>query len=212
MNKLTEIANNCRTDKGTDFEERHGFTEFYYDYFQKLKDTNEKIYILEVGVYHGASLKMYNEFFEKNCEIYGIDINLSQNKYRDDNIHLYQFDINDKDKLNNFFEEIKDIKFDFILDDASHNFQDQYKSLFSLYKKLKHNGKFILEDLHTYIWGDEQDSPLYFLNFLKPNKYVNQQQLDDFRKDLKSSIIYVHNNEYSRHGNHSSLTSMLSFK
>ena len=114
MNKLTEIANNLNTDKGLNYDEGHGYTEFYYDYFQKLKDTNEKVYILEVGVKEGESLRMYNEFFEKNCEIYGIDINLRQNKYIDDNVHLYQFNINDKNKLNDFFNDIKDITFDFI--------------------------------------------------------------------------------------------------
>jgi SAM-dependent methyltransferase len=162
MNELTEIANNCRTDKGTTIHEGHNYTEFYYDYFKKLKDTKEKVYILEIGIYHGGSLKMYNEFFEHNCEIYAIDINLSLNYYEDENVHLYQMDINNKSKLNEFLEEVKDISFDFILDDASHRFSDQYNSLFSLYHKLKPNGTFILEDFHTWTWENEQDSPLRF--------------------------------------------------
>ena len=212
MNKLTEIANNLKTDKGFNFNEGHGYTEFYYDYFQKLKESKEKIYILEIGVLQGESLKMYNEFFEKNCEIYGIDINLWQNKYKDDNVHLYQFNINDDVKLNDFFEETKDIKFDFILDDASHSFHDQYRSLFSLYNKIKPNGKFILEDLHTWSWENEQDSPLRFLNFLVPNKYVNSDQIDEFRKHFISSTIYVHYNEKANFGNKTSSTAMITFK
>lgn len=212
MNKLTEIANNLNTDKGLNYDEGHGYTEFYYDYFQKLKDTNERVYILEVGVKEGESLRMYNEFFEKNCEIYGIDINLRQNKYIDDNVHLYQFNINDKNKLNDFFNDIKDVKFDFVLDDASHSFHDQYNSLFSLYNKIKPNGKFILEDLHTWSWENEQDSPLRFLNFLCPNKYVNNEQIKEFREHFNSSMIYVHYNERAKYGNKTSSTAIISFK
>lgn len=212
MNKLTEIANKCKTDKGTEFGESHTFTDFYYDYFKQLKDTNEKIYILEIGVEYGSSLKMYNEFFEKNCEIYSIDINLSKNKYTDENVHLYEFNINDKDKLNAFLEETKNIKFDFILDDASHTFHDQYNCLFNLYNKLKPNGKFILEDTHSWSKENETDSPLRFFTFLKPNKYVDNNRLTEFRKHLKNSVIYVNNNENSIYGNKTDSTIIISFK
>jgi hypothetical protein len=64
MNRLTEIANKHNTDKGTNTKcdnggVGHGFTTFYYDYFKDLK----RPIILEIGVWKGASIKMYNDFF-----------------------------------------------------------------------------------------------------------------------------------------------------
>ena len=37
MERLTELANKIgRIDKGTEFLEAHGFTEFYQPYFEKI--------------------------------------------------------------------------------------------------------------------------------------------------------------------------------
>ncbi len=69
MNRLTEIANKYNTDKGTVAYEKHGYTEEYSKYIPEKGIFD----LLEIGVWHGDSIKMWNEY---NPQIFvsGIDI------------------------------------------------------------------------------------------------------------------------------------------
>lgn len=211
MNELTEIANNCRTDKGTDFREKHAYTEFYYDYFKKFKNKKD-LKILEIGVWHGGSLKMFNEFFEHNCEIYAIDIDYSLNEYTEDNVHLYTVDQNNKSQIENFLNEIGNIKFDIILDDGSHQLEHQFHSLLYLYKYVKPNGIYVLEDLHTYVWdNDNSQSPLYFLLFHNYNKYLDKNDIDELNLHIDNVTINSKENKNNPYAGYS-ITSIITFK
>ena len=72
MKHLTLIANKNCTDKGTSYREAHGFTEIYEDYIKKFIGKHPRI--LEIGIENGGSLKMWNDYFLGDCEIYAIDI------------------------------------------------------------------------------------------------------------------------------------------
>ena len=216
MNKLTEIANRHETDKGSVdhggyINSCHNYTEFYYDYFQKLKDSKKKVYILEIGVYTGGSLEMYNEFFENNCEIYAIDIDLSKNKYSAPNVHLYQFDATVKDNVENFVKETNNIKFDIIIDDGSHRPLHQFRSLLYFHNLVNEDSIYILEDLHTYVWGYISDSPLYFLNFNNNPGTLLQSEIDELKKSIDTVTINIRNNEKSELTKQS-ITSVIKFK
>jgi hypothetical protein len=63
--ELCEIGKKHKTDK-----QWHGYTKVYYEIMKELKDEN--INFLEIGIYFGASLRMWHEFFKKG-KIYGID-------------------------------------------------------------------------------------------------------------------------------------------
>ena len=118
MKRLTEIADIALTDKGTVKDEGHAYTEFYNDIFEQYKNTGKKINILEIGVQTGASLKMFNMFFDYNCEIYALDIDLGKNTYHAENVHLYHVDQNSRQEIENFLANVNNIKFDIILDDG----------------------------------------------------------------------------------------------
>ena len=66
MKKLTDIANKCKTDKGTEYFEAHGYTEIYNDY---ISDT-DNINLLEIGIWHGDSVRMWNEYNNKIMKKY----------------------------------------------------------------------------------------------------------------------------------------------
>ena len=87
------------------------------------------------------------------------------------------------------------VKFDIIIDDASHKWFDQFLALSMLNKLLNKDGIYVLEDLHssyrTDIWGDNNkftDSPLYFLNFMDTGQHM------DLVLKIKDVIIYNHAN------------------
>lgn len=206
-NRLTKIANESGTDKGTTVDECHGYTD-YYDYFLS-KFKNPKI--LEIGSFHGGSTRMFDEYFENACEIWTYDIDYSAYYYKKNgNIHCFQGNQNDKGDWDRFFE-VAPQKFDIIIDDGSHQPEHQIHTLYWLHSRLTDGGIYILEDLHTYMWDVQNQSPLYFLNFWDTNKYLTDGQKNEmFDKLIDETIIHRRNEKSPYCGR--SITSILRFK
>jgi cephalosporin hydroxylase len=121
-------------DKGTN----HSYIDVYEKEMSKLKN----ISLLEIGVQFGHSIKMWEEYFE-NSWIGGIDITLQYLSFPElENIFLC--DGTNKSQVNKI---LKNKKFDYIIDDASHTLQDQISSFDIFYPKLKVGGKYFIEDI-----------------------------------------------------------------
>ena len=100
MERLTRLANKYKTDKGTEFEDAHGYTEFYQQFFEKYENPK----IIEVGVWHGGSIRMLNDFFDGECEIWALDYDTSLKQYVEDipNVHFVCVDASDKNSIKEF--------------------------------------------------------------------------------------------------------------
>jgi SAM-dependent methyltransferase len=188
MNELTRLANYHYSDKGTTTESEHGFTEIYEQFFVNLKE--QTINILEVGVNHGASLRMYYDYFP-NAQIVGLDIT-DKKQYENDRIKCYIVDQSNKEQLSKFVSEI-DMKFDIIIDDGSHHMADQQITFYYLSKILKNGGIFIIEDLHTSLADDK--TPLYGKLLEIMPDYSNTTLSYLLKKPLKSVYLDNHQNE-----------------
>ena len=194
MNRLTKLANKFGTDKGTKYQYRHSFTEFYEPYFRKY----DKPTILELGTGTGASAKMLNAYYDGDCEIYTVDISDVSNVFTEyDNIHTYIADLGDEYIVQELINGFNGLKFDIIIDDASHQFNDQYLSLIYFRHCLKDGGIFVMEDLHTsYCATEFTYSPLAFLVNLRRNGYfANEDEYNDFVDSIDDIIIYNHRND-----------------
>lgn len=205
MNKLTEIANKYNTDKGTNLNcdngsKGHGFTEFYYNHFKDLKHP----IILEIGAWKGASIKMYNEFFNGDCEIYCIDIDPSRDvSGLGDNVHFFVVDQGDINQLKNFVLEMGDVKFDIILDDGSHQMMHQMLTYSVFRKLLKPDGMYIMEDLHTSFleswgsnYGDEKATTTldFFISFIPFEFFTDELNMELFN-EIKSVELFNNDND-----------------
>ena len=154
LNFLCEFFN---SDKGENFKNQyaqplkqdskkiiaHGYAKIYEKY---LKDNKDGVLnIIELGSFYGnASAAFF--FYFKNAKIYSADIN--------PDMYLYS-----SKRLNNFFTDTssrssiekniinKNIKFDLIIEDASHMLKDQIISLFTLFRTLNSGGLFIVEEI-----------------------------------------------------------------
>lgn len=140
---LTEIANKHQCDKGTQHFDKHGYTETY----SKLIDRTTPYRMLEIGIFTGASLRMWKEY-NPAIQLSAIDINpecltLENEKLAD--IHIV-------DQGNKYMLDDIVGKFDFIIDDGSHKMSDHQIALSALFKKLKSGGKYFIEDLHVCRW------------------------------------------------------------
>lgn len=211
--ELLRIGTEHQTDKVT-----HGFLPYYENLLGHLK--TEKINFLEIGVFFGASIKMWKDYFT-NGEIYGMDTfeglqgngNIFPNPtlFYDnwktgniDRVKLFKCDQSKEIELYNFVKYCEDnnILFDVILDDASHLMRDQQITLSILFKLLKKGGYFIVEDIHssdTYpgydVVSDFSNTTKNVLFKFKETKkfvspYVDNKEIIDYLESTVDKIEY----------------------
>ena len=160
LNYLTNVSTLCNlgrkydTDKSsqrnnvTDHRHCHPYTLFYDGLFKGKKDENLKI--AELGILDGGSLLMWKEYFPTS-QIYGFeyDMNLIRSfkqKFNNDRIHLGRIDVTQKDSIVSAFES-KNTQYDIIIEDTTHQFEDQIRVIENIYPYLKPGGILIIEDI-----------------------------------------------------------------
>ena len=171
---LEEIADHSRTDKNT----VHSYLPLYQTLLIHKKETAK--HVLEVGIYHGGSIKLWHDFFP-NATVYGVDIMPSD--------HVWE-GIRDKERIvvhastdaynHEFFNTHflhKQIKCDFMLDDGPHTLESM-KQFIKLYSQIMtDDGILIIEDVQSWDWIDtlknevpEHLKPYIKIYDLRPNK------------------------------------------
>lgn len=175
---LCELGKKYDTDKSSqrnnisDSRYSHPYTILYDSLFKNKQ--NENIKIAELGILHGSSLLMWKEYF-KNGLIYGFDnndefiINFKKN-YNNERIFLNKLNIKNKNDINDIFNNLN-ILFDIIIDDTTHEFEDQIRIIENTYQYLKPGGLLIIEDI--FLKYNEQ----YYIDRLKP---ILDQHFQDY--------------------------------
>jgi hypothetical protein len=143
MKRLTEIANKYTSDKGTEHYEKHGYTEGYAHYIPEEGEFN----LLEIGIWHGDSIKMWNEY-NPQLNIDAVDINMDVYNYIQDSEKV-KIHIGDQADHSFLANVVGDKTYDFIVDDGSHRSQDIIDSFKFLYDYVKPGGYYFIEDLHA---------------------------------------------------------------
>jgi len=152
--ELCEIGKKYDTDKSsqrnnvTDLRHCHPYTLFYDGLFKNKKD--EKLKIAELGILEGASLRMWQEYFT-NSNLYGLEynhafINSFKQLYDNDRILLSHIDVTNKDSVANAFSELN-VMYDIIIEDTTHQFEDQIRVIENCYQYLKPGGILIIENI-----------------------------------------------------------------
>jgi predicted O-methyltransferase YrrM len=168
------------TDKGGLSSDEHDYVRsFYEEGFAKYQDKN--IDLLEIGVYHGASLALWSLYFP-NANIIGLDID-DQVAEEYQNLDRVKIGICDA-----YSPEIADSlgNFDIIIDDGPHTLPTVQKCIELYLPKLNKGGVMVLEDIQDLSWIEE-------LEPLVPEGY--QTELIDVRNNLGryryDDLIYV---------------------
>lgn len=136
---LDAIGIKYRTDKCSMV---HNYLDKYAFFLEKFR--TQPIRLLELGVFNGSSVRMWQEYFPR-AEIFGVDIEASCRQYEDERIHIIQADLSDAAQVS----MLREIHPRIIVDDASHIVSHQLLALFTLFDVLPRGGVYILEDLET---------------------------------------------------------------
>ena len=162
------------------------YFKFYDKYFSKFR--NKKCKILEIGVYKGGSLQMWQNYFGQDALIVGMDINPECSAYSENKIEIFIGDQSSKVDLSKLVEKYG--KFDVIIDDGSHVNEHQIASFEYLIDYLNDDGVYLVEDtMGSY---DLPDLPIEN-NFVSFAKKISNHLSDHFWNSEKHGLTkYTH--------------------
>ncbi|MDR0356310.1 MAG: class I SAM-dependent methyltransferase [Deltaproteobacteria bacterium] len=136
LNELGLLHDTDKTSKTHDYLRK-------YEFF--LSPLREKEFVfLELGVFKGASLRTFGDYFSK-ARIVGVD----------KEPEVLNFDVGRGETIMGdladgaFLESLLELNPLVVLDDASHWWPDQLRALFVLYPRLASGAIYIMEDVHT---------------------------------------------------------------
>ncbi|MBR3306732.1 MAG: class I SAM-dependent methyltransferase [Lachnospiraceae bacterium] len=139
LKTLDRIGRLMGTDKSSESLNYLNKYEFFIDRWR-----NDVFNLIELGVYKGASLAMWRDFFP-NAGIFGIDICESCKKFEQEGVTIKIGDLGTE----KFLDELVSIKPRFVLDDASHRWSHQIMALDRIFPHIEAGGIYVLEDIVT---------------------------------------------------------------
>ena len=176
---LEELADGTITDKNT----THSYLPLYQKLLEGKKESAKNV--LEVGIYHGGSIKLWHDFFP-NATVHGLDIihhDTVWDGIKNNNKIILHTSTDAYDNI--FFVTNllnKEIKFDFMLDDGPHSLESM-KQFIKLYSRLMtDDGILIIEDVASWDWIDilKNEVPSHLKPYIKTyDLRANKNRYDD---------------------------------
>lgn len=120
------------------------YFDIYHRHFARF--IGQKINILEIGIYSGGSLEMWQTYFGEKCHIYGVDIEEVCKAYENERVSVIIGDQGDRVFWRNFKKNVKDI--DILIDDGGHTPEQQRITLEEMLPHLRTGGVYLCEDIH----------------------------------------------------------------
>ena len=137
---LTELAEKYRVNKRNQ-------PTVYQKYFEEKRFDIKKI--LEIGISHGGSLRMWRDFFP-NAVIYGMDCQTKElEEFSMERIKLFVGRQEKREDLQALINEFGS-DFDLIVEDGGHRVDEQQISFGFLFKYVKSGGMYVIEDVDVY--------------------------------------------------------------
>jgi glycosyltransferase involved in cell wall biosynthesis len=187
VSNLCKIAMEFNSDKcpystETTSGHRHPYTPVYDTLFSSLR--NENINVLEIGIEKNDSINIWRQYF-LNANIYGFEFNedylLNARNQNLENVLYEKINVQDNHSIKQTFQKVG-IKYDIIIDDATHLFEDQIRVIHNSIEYLNENGILVVEDI-----------------FRSRNEEDYQKELQGVLKYFKSATFMTteHENRYS---------------
>src|SRR5579883_2677635 len=133
----------CET--GTDKCKGHRYHVPYGIHFEPLRAM--PLLLLEIGVQHGASMKLWEEFFPR-ARIFGVDRDPSCKRFENARTTILIGDQEDPEFLKKVSKAPDPRQhFDIIIDDGGHGMGQQRTSFLTLFPSLARRGLYVIEDL-----------------------------------------------------------------
>jgi hypothetical protein len=119
----------------------------YFDvYVQHLaRFVGREVVVVEVGVYSGGSLEMWQHYFGERATIHGVDIQEGCRIYEGDRVHIHIGDQGDQAFWSRFKKDVPFI--DVVIDDGGHHPNEMRVTFEELLPIMRPGGVYICEDI-----------------------------------------------------------------
>jgi hypothetical protein len=168
------------------------YFESYDRHFAKFR--GREVHVLEIGVYSGGSLEMWQNYFGPRSKIYGVDIEPSCKVYESESVRIFTGDQADRSFWKHFRQEVPSL--DIVIDDGGHLPEQQIVSLEELLPHLRPTGVYLCEDVvgpfnefSAYVCGLAQDLNLAQYELSSGN---NESGSVSRTSSLQSAIAGIH--------------------
>ena len=204
-NRLSELCDKYGSDKGeispdnNPYDWRsHTYADFYSTLFQDQRKV-QKVYENGIGTNDidiesnmtsqgkpGGSLRVWRDFFP-NAIIYGTDIH-EKILFEETNIKTFQLDQTISEQIKNFWKDLGENGFDFMLDDGLHTFNSGVTLFNNSIDYLSQNGIYViedvlLEDLYKYkSFFNETDYSVQYVTLFRPDEVLCDNSIVVVRK------------------------------
>ncbi len=181
------------------------YLSIYNRIFQRYINLGLPIKTLEIGIMNGGFLEILKRVLPEGSEVSGIDINPEcKNIEFTEDVNLMIGNLLDR----TFYEQnLKNKKYDIIIDDASHICKNTIETFEQMFQNLEYGGVYIIEDCHTSYW-----KPVY------NGGYKNKASIIEYFKNLIDSLNFVyikkeecHKKEYEKLKNYNKEIASISF-
>ena len=164
----------------------------YFDVYDRLfaRYVGKPIVFVEIGVFSGGSLFMWQDYFGKDAIIIGIDLNPNAKNFEQYGFEIHIGDQADDQFWVGFYEEIHQRYggVDILLDDGGHTFEQQIITVASSIPWIRDNGLIVVEDTHTsYFRKFGGPSSTSFISYAKNIVDGINYRFSKFRKKGMSS-------------------------
>lgn len=179
---LVELAEKYGTDKG---ESKHGYTKHYDRMFGPIPRV-VPVSLLEMGAWHGDSLRMWEEYFPKG-HIVGTDVDPTAIRYLGPRITTEYANQADPVEMMRVCKQHG--PFDIIIDDAGHIGLCQLKAFFMLFSMwLVNGGIYVIEDVTV---NEDRSTLDYFKSGKCPIEYLDVASIKIINGNTPKSGLVV---------------------
>lgn len=186
---LNQLATYHGTDKSS---LAHDYVSKYEIYLESYREA--EFNFLEIGIYNGASLKTWRDYFPK-AKIFGLDIDESCKVYQEDRVNVRIGDQTDPQFLTNVNQEAGG--FHVIVDDGGHTWKQQIVSFETLFPLLAPGGLYFIEDTHTSYaqkWKDYEVSGIDFFKSLVDSVNIHGKSFVGYTEIGGQQLSYYERN------------------
>ncbi|MGH8455873.1 MAG: DUF4214 domain-containing protein [Stenotrophobium sp.] len=171
---------------------RHYF-DIYHRHFAKF--IGREVHVLEIGVYSGGGLAMWQSYFGAKCRIYGVDVLEACKSFESESVSVFLGDQADRNFWKLFKAQVPVI--DIVIDDGGHQPEQQMVSMEELLPHIRSGGVYLCEDVygnhhnfHDFVGG--MTNQLNELGKARPglSDFHEGMVLNSFQRDVHSVHLY----------------------
>src|SRR5262245_25561868 len=126
------------------------YFDIYHRHFSRWR--GQPVRVLEVGVYQGGSLQMWNHYFGRRAHIVGVDIDPRCKELAEPQVDIVIGDQEDREFLRRLAADYG--SFDIVIEDGGHTMAQQIATLEEIWPAILDGGVYLVEDLHTSYWPE----------------------------------------------------------